>query len=114
MGEKPIRWVGSALDDLRQFPDEARQRAGYQLALVQSGLPPDDWKPMPSVGPGVCEIRIRTRQAHRVLYTARYPEASYVLHAFEKRTQKTRLVDIELARTRSGLVNRGRRGDSGK
>lgn len=112
MGEKPIRWVGTALDELRRFPDEARQRAGYQLALVQSGLLPDDWKPMPSVGPGVCEIRIRTRQAHRVLYTARYQEAIYVLHAFKKRTQKIRLVDIELARTRLGMITRLRGGES--
>lgn len=114
MGEKPIQWVGSALDDLRRFPDEARQRAGYQLALVQSGLAPDDWKPMPSVGPGVCEIRIRTRQAHRVLYTARFQEAIYVLHVFEKRTRKTRLADIELARRRVGMVSSLRRGESGK
>ena len=114
MGEKPIRWVGSALDDLRRFPHEARQRAGYQLALVQSGLLPDNWKPMPSVGPGVCEIRIRTRQAHRVLYTARFQEAIYVLHVFEKRTRKTWLADIELARRRLGMVSRLKGEESGK
>jgi phage-related protein len=113
MGEKPIRWVGSALDDLRRFPDEARQRAGYQLALVQAGLLPDDWKAMPSVGPGVCEIRVRTRQAHRVLYTTRFEEAIYVLHAFEKRFRKTRLADIELVRSRLGVVTRLRGGGSG-
>ena len=67
---------------------------------------------MLSVGPGVCEIRIQTRQAHRVLYTARFQEAIYVLPAFEKRSQKTRFADIELARTRLGMATRLRRGES--
>jgi phage-related protein len=75
MREKPICWVGSALDDLKRFPDEVRRRAGYQLARVQAGLMPDDWKPMPTVGPGACALRIRTMTAHRVIYTAKLGEA---------------------------------------
>lgn len=104
MREKPICWVGSALDDLKRFPNEVRRRAGYQLARVQAGLMPDDWKPMPTIGPGVCELRIRTTTAHRVIYTARFGEAVYVLHAFEKRTRRTRQVDLDLARTRLRTV----------
>jgi phage-related protein len=82
---KPVRWIGSALDDIRQFPPEARRRAGHELELVQAGLPPTDQKPMSSVGTGVFEIRVRTpQQQHRVLYVAKFQEAIYVLHAFEK------------------------------
>ncbi len=57
---KPLRWVGSALADLRAFPDDARRVGGHNLHLVQLGLEAEDWKPMPGVGPGVYEIRIHT------------------------------------------------------
>jgi putative addiction module killer protein len=98
--DRPIVWVGSSLDALRDFPGEARRRAGYQLRRVQLGLLPDDWKPMASVGHGVVEIRVHTGQEHRVLYVAKHHETVYVLHAFEKRTRQTRKADIDLARRR--------------
>jgi phage-related protein len=97
---KPVIWVGSSLEDLRRFPDAARQRAGYNLHLVQLSRAPVDWKPMSSVGPGVIELRIRTDRAHRVFYVARFAEAIYVLHAFEKKTQKTAKQDLEIGRAR--------------
>ena len=75
MSDKPLVWVGSSLDDTRTFPREARRAVGYQLQRVQSGLMPGDWKPMPAVGPGVNEIRIRTGTEHRVIYVARFAEA---------------------------------------
>ena len=55
---KPLNFVGSSLDDLRNFPDEARRAAGIELRAVQRGLEPSDWKPMQVIGPGVKEIRI--------------------------------------------------------
>jgi len=68
---------------------------------VQRGLEPDDWKPMPSVGPGVREVRVRDDTgAFRVIYTATRPEAVYVLHAFQKKTQQTARRDLDLARAR--------------
>jgi phage-related protein len=97
---KPIEWVGSALEDLRDFPERARSRAGHQLHRIQDGLEPSDWKPMPSVGSGVREIRIRTGSQHRVFYIAKFEEAIYVLHAFEKKTQRTAKADLDLARRR--------------
>lgn len=109
MAEKPLAWVGTTLDDLRAFPDEARREAGYQLGRVQAGLLPTDWKPVPGVGHGVAEIRIHTRQEHRVFYIAKLKEAIYVLHAFEKRTRKTTQKDLALARQRLSLVLRHRR-----
>ena len=100
MPTKAIVWLGSALDDLRDFPEDARRLAGYQLRRLQDGLLPDDWKPMAGVGPGVMEFRVHTGAEHRVFYMAKFAEAVYVLHAFEKRAQKTREADLDLARTR--------------
>lgn len=84
----------------------ARQRVGRQLARVQDGLEPEDWKPMPSIGIGVREIRVRENGAYRLIYVAKFSEAIYVLHAFEKKSRKTAKLDVELARTRfRALVN---------
>lgn len=97
---KDAIFLGSSQADLRDFPDEARRAAGYQLSRVQAGLEPEDWKPMPTIGPGVREIRIRTGGAFRVIYLATRPEGVYVLHCFQKKTQKTAQNDLELARQR--------------
>ena len=91
---------------VKDFPQPARQRAGRQLARVQDGLEPENWKPMPSIGIGVSEIRVREGRAFRLIYVAKFSEAIYVLHAFEKKTRKTPKSDIDLARTRfRALVN---------
>jgi len=98
---KLVIFRGDSLERLRRFPAFARQDAGYQLERVQSGKMPDDFKPMPSVGVGVQEIRVRdVAGAFRVIYIARFEEAIYVLHAFQKKTQKTGPLDLELARQR--------------
>ena len=98
---KPIAFQGTSLDDLRAFPETARREAGHQLDQVQRGLEPDDWKPMPSVGPGVREVRVRDEAgAFRVVYTASRPEAVHVLHAFQKKTQATAKRDLDLVRAR--------------
>ena len=100
MEDRPLSWLGTSLSDVRAFPAEARRSAGYQLRRVQQGLMPTDWKPMSTVGSGVAEIRLRGQLEHRVLYIARFAEAIYVLHAIEKKTQKTRKTDLDLARRR--------------
>jgi phage-related protein len=97
-------WLGDARDAIRAFPEDARKVAGFQLWRVQRGLEPNDWKPMPSVGLGVQEIRIHTGREHRVLYVAKFAEAVYVLHAFEKRTRRTVKDDLDLARQRLRLL----------
>ena len=95
---KPVAFRGSALDDLRAFPLGARREAGHQLDQVQRGQEPDDWKPMPTVGTGVKEIRIRDEAgAFRVVYVAKFADAVYVLHCFQKKTQKTSKTDLDLA-----------------
>lgn len=100
MKKKQLKFVGSSLDDLRNFPDEARRAAGFALHTVQSGLEPRDWKPMRTVGSGVKEIRVHFLGEWRVIYIADFHETVYVLHAFQKKTRKTRQQDIELARRR--------------
>lgn len=98
---KPIRFCGAALDDLRAFPEPARREAGHQLDRVQRNCAPDDWKPMPSIGAGVREIRIREATgAFRVVYVTRFEGVVCVLHCFQKKTQKTRREDIALATQR--------------
>jgi len=97
---KSLRFIGSSLDDMRDFPADARRQAGFELDAVQRGLEPSDWKPMTSVGTGVREIRIHVLGEWRVIYVAKLADAIYVLHAFQKKTQKTRREDIELARRR--------------
>jgi phage-related protein len=94
---------------LRAFPADARRRAGYELFRIQQGFVPTDWKMIPSVGAGACEIRIHTGLEHRVIYVARFKEAVYVLHAFEKRSWKTGRHDIAVARTRLVELMRARR-----
>jgi phage-related protein len=97
---KPLNFVGSSLDDLRNFPEEARRAAGFELRAVQSGLEPSDWKPMQVISPGVNEIRIHVLGEWRVIYVAKLRDAVYVLHAFQKKTRKTSGHDIDLARQR--------------
>lgn len=103
---KALVFRGDSLDDLRQFPATAMREAGYQLDKVQNGIEPTDWKPMPTVGRGVNEIRIRDDAgAFRVIYLAKLAEAVYVLHCFQKKTEQTSPKDIELARKRyKGLM----------
>ena len=97
---KPLNFIGSSLDDLRNFPDEARRAAGFELYAVQCGLEPSDWKPMPTIGRGVKEIRIHVLGEWRIIYVAKLKNAVYVLHSFQKKTRKTSQHDIELARRR--------------
>ena len=97
---KPLIWLGSSRDDIRQFPGQVRQEAGFELYQVQRGLEPSDWKPLSTIGAGVKEIRIHGRSEYRVIYVAKFADAVYVLHTFIKKTPQTSRTDIELARTR--------------
>ena len=100
MTNKLIYWVGSSREELSNFPKEARRKAGFQLRAIQRGQKATDFKPMPIIGKGVEEIRIWTGEAYRIFYVARFEEAVYVLHAFQKKSQKTSKRDIELGKKR--------------
>jgi phage-related protein len=110
---KRLRWIGASYRELVDFTDEARRVAGYNLKLVQQGLLPEDWKPMETVGPGTYELRITSGASgsvqHRVFYVAKFEEAVYVLHAFEKKTRTTPRHDLEIGRARYAEMLRVRR-----
>ena len=99
--EKDIEFLYDSLDNLKAFPAGARRDIGHELGLLQLGLHPTDAKPMKAVGAGVYEIRVADAgQAFRAFYVARFEEAIYVLHAFEKKSQKTPKRDVELGKAR--------------
>ena len=110
MTRKPVVWSGSAQDDLRAFPRSARRRAGHELDLVQQGIEPTDFKPMPAVGAGAYELRIRAEGAFRVFYVAKFAEAIYVLHAFQKKTRRTAHLDVAVGAKRYRELIKQRRG----
>jgi phage-related protein len=107
---KPLVWLGDSLARVREFPAEARREAGYQLERVQDDRQATDWRPMSSVGSGANEIRLRVGGAFRVIYVAKFAEAVYVLHAFQKKSRKTPRLVIELARERFRTLIRERAG----
>jgi phage-related protein len=101
LNEKPIEWLGDSRKALQSFPSAAQRVAGFELRNIQKGMQPSDFKPMPSIGTGVEELRIWVEEGtYRVIYLARLREAVYVLHAFQKKTQQTNPRDIALARAR--------------
>lgn len=102
---KSVTWIGNSFEDLRAFPPEVRKNAGYQLHRVQMGLEAADWKPMPEIGHGVEEIRLRHESgAYRIIYLARVEDAVYVLHCFSKKTQRTSRLDKHIAQVRFQAV----------
>lgn len=99
---KPLKFVDTSLKDLRDMPAAVRQAVGLELMTVQYGGEPSDFKPMQNIGVGAYEIRYRdtANGTFRVIYVAKLTDAIYVLHAFQKKTQKTPMQDIELAASR--------------
>ncbi|MGQ7244619.1 type II toxin-antitoxin system RelE/ParE family toxin [Salinicola sp. V024] len=99
--EKPIEFCGDSLDRLRAFPQAVKQDMGYQIGLVQAGLEPEDSRPMKTVGNGVYEIRVKDETgAYRTFYIAKRQEAIYILHCFQKKTEKTAPKDLALGKQR--------------
>lgn len=102
---RALHWIGTSLDDLRAFPADARIQAGTDLRLVQQGVLPRNWKPMPDIGAGTREIRVRTGDgAFRVFYVVESASDVYVLHAFQKKTQRTTANDIAKGKARYNLI----------
>lgn len=98
-------FLGSSRKDLQGFPEDARIDLGKQLWAVQNDKEPKDWKPMPSVGAGVRELRAQEASGvYRVVYVAKIAEKVHVLHAFQKKTQQTAQKDIDLAKLRLKLI----------
>ena len=103
---KRITWLGTSREDVKAFPDKIRKIVGSKLMTVQLGNNPTDSKPMSSIGQGVTEIRIQYEGQYRVIYIAKFSEAIYVLHAFRKKTQRTSIQDMALAKNRLKQIKR--------
>ena len=98
---KDIDFLGDSLENIRLFSEEAKDDLGFQLDRVQRGEDPDNWKPLKTVGAGVKEIRTKVSDGiYRTVYIAKFEEAIYVLHAFQKKTEKTAKSDIDKAKKR--------------
>lgn len=98
---KDVEFRGDSLARLRDFPKEVMREAGYQIDKIQGGGSPDHYRPMPSVGAGVVEIKIQEDNgAFRVFYVASRGDVVYILHCFQKKSQQTARKDIELGRQR--------------
>lgn len=99
--EKKVAFEGSSHEDLRSWPKEVRQVAGYQIHRLQDGLDPTDWAPLKSAGQGVKEIRISESNGWwRVIYVQVVKNTVHVLHCFQKKTNKTAKHDIDIAKQR--------------
>jgi len=102
---KPLTFLGSSLDDLRDMPESVRHAVGVELMIVQLGGTPSDFKPIGSVGAGAYELRVRDAAgAFRAVYVTKFADSIYVLHAFQKKTRKTARADLDLARQRYKLI----------
>lgn len=98
---KLIRFLGDSLKRLREFSEDGRQDAGYQLNKEQRGEQSNDFKPMPSFGKGIEEIRVWDDSGtFRIVYTTRLGDVEYVLHTFQKKTLATLKRDTDLAKIR--------------
>ncbi|MFG0312643.1 MAG: type II toxin-antitoxin system RelE/ParE family toxin [Phycisphaerales bacterium] len=103
---KPVFWVGSARSDLRSFPEEVRTDMGFALWVAQRGGRPAQAKTLKGIvsGAGVLELAERhDGDTYRVVYTVRFADAVYVLHAFQKKSKrgiKTPRQEIDLIRSR--------------
>lgn len=90
MQPKPVRWVGSSKEDLREFPEEVRRRVGGALWDAQLGRKAPYVKPMKGFG-GASVLEIVDDfdgDTFRTVYTVRFVGAVYVLHAFQKKSRR--------------------------
>ena len=96
-----IAWLGDSLDVVRGYGEGVRRSIGSELRLLQSGQKPLHARSLSTVGRGVWELKIsETGGEFRVVYVVKRDDRIYVLHAFQKKTQKTARHEIELARNR--------------
>jgi phage-related protein len=101
-----IVWEGDSREVLKAFPGEVTQNLGFELWQLQQGERPRDYRPLPSVGPGVLELRDQDERAwYRVIYLSRIEDVIYVLHCFEKKSREMPRRDFEKAKQRLKAVN---------
>ncbi len=101
---RPLRWVASSKRDFREFPAQVQDDLGFQLYLAQTGQHPSSAKPLKGLGSGTVElVDDFDGDAYRAVYTVRFGDVVYVLHAFKKKSKrgvKTPQPDIDLVKRR--------------
>ena len=100
-----IVWEGDSREVLKAFPEGVTQNLGFQLWQLQRGERPKDYRPLPSIGTGVFELRDQDERAwYRVVYLSRIDDVLYVLHCFEKKSREMPRRDFERAKQRLKAV----------
>jgi phage-related protein len=100
-----VVWEGNTREILQSFPDAVRQNLGFELWQLQQGERPSDYRPLPSIGAGVYELRDEDDRAwYRVIYLSRTHDVIYVLHCFEKKGREMPRREFEMARRRLKAV----------
>ena len=103
---KPARFIGSSREDLRRFPDDVRTEFGYAIFAAQEGGKAPKAKPLKGIVPGAGVLEIVEDfdgNTYRVVYTVKFADAVYVLHAFQKKSKhgiKTLKQEMDLIRAR--------------
>ena len=117
-GEKPLHWVGSSKRDFLAFPDAVKDDLGNALGIAQFGGTAPSAKPWKGLGAGVLElVESRQSQAYRAVYTVRFAEAVYVLHAVQKKSPsgiRTARRDVALVAERLKAAQRDHEGHHAK
>ena len=85
---RSVVFEGNTLEIIRQLPDDARQRTGYEIDRVQRNIEPENWKPFPAIGQGVREIRVQVGKQYRIMYVAKFENKIHVPHVFEKKKHR--------------------------
>ena len=109
-GEKLLFWIGSSKTDLLEFPEAVKDEVGAALSVAQFGGKHPKAKPWKGEGPGVLEVVEDHRgNTYRAVYTVRFKEAVYVLHAFQKKATSgiaTPRRELDLIRQRLQLARK--------
>ena len=109
-GEKPLYWIGSSIKDIARFPPDVQRTVGFALSAAQFGGKHPSAKPWRGEGPGVLEVvKDYDGDTYRAIYTVRFANAVYVLHAFQKKSPHgiaTRKSDIALVKERLKVAQR--------
>lgn len=114
-----IFWPAKLAEEIKEvWPVEMRKAGGFQLGRVQQGLEPNNYRPMPSIGAGVKEVKLQDedKSQYRIIYIAKFEEAIYVFHVItKKKTQRTSQFDIDLAKKRlSEIIEHRKRSEQRK
>ncbi len=109
---KPLVWLGDSLRVVKAFPSAARVQLGDALNALKQGERPIDTKSLKTIASGVVEIRVRDDKSnqYRVIYITKIAQTVHVLHAFQKKTGKTRKADLDIAADRLKELRREQHG----